>query len=205
MIGFAAQELVDAKRKHNADREDWLTEEVWSLPSTLSQYYTFVWDKFKGPFLLAYIMAQRGKKCIIFVATCDEVEYYSHLLEHIVWASGSEEQIFSSFAKFKLHGNIEQKARSAAYFAFRKAEGSAVLFSTSVASRGLDFPDVTSIMLLDPPDGKDDYINKVGRTARIDTHGSSLLVMCDNPNTRGFINELAAEMHMEEVENQKFF
>jgi superfamily II DNA/RNA helicase len=48
-----------------------------------------------------------------------------------------------------------------------------------VASRGLDFPDVANIMLFDPPDGKDDYINKVGRTARIDQNGSSLLVLCE--------------------------
>lgn len=34
-------------------------------------------------------------------------------------------------------------------------------------------------MVYDPPDGKDDYINKIGRTARIDRNGSSLLVYCD--------------------------
>jgi superfamily II DNA/RNA helicase len=39
--------------------------------------------------------------------------------------------------------------------------------STSVASRGLDFPDVKNILLFDPPDGYEDYLNKVGRTARI--------------------------------------
>lgn len=92
---------------------------------------------------------------------------------------GSGEKIFESFNVFKLHGNIDQKTRSKTYFDFRKIKESGVLISTSVASRGLDFPDVSSILLFDPPDGKDDYINKVGRTARIDQHGSSLLVFCD--------------------------
>ena len=49
-----------------------------------------------------------------------------------------------------------------------------------MASRGLDFPDVTNILLFDPPDSYDDYINKVGRTARINKNGMSLLVLFDN-------------------------
>lgn len=80
---------------------------------------------------------------------------------------------------YKLHGNIDQKTRSKTYFEFKK-QTSAILISTSVASRGLDFPDVTNILLFDPPDSYDDYINKVGRTARINKNGMSLLVLFDN-------------------------
>lgn len=52
-----------------------------------------------------------------------------------------------------------------------------MLISTSVASRGLDFPDVTNILVFDPPDTYDDYVNKVGRTARINKNGISLMVL----------------------------
>lgn len=80
---------------------------------------------------------------------------------------------------YKLHGNIEQKERSKTYFSFKKSTNpmGCILVSTSVASRGLDFPDVSSILLFDPPDSFDDYINKVGRTARINRNGLSLLVL----------------------------
>lgn len=51
------------------------------------------------------------------------------------------------------------------------------MISTSVASRGLDFPDVSNILVFDPPDTYDDYVNKVGRTARINKHGMSVMVL----------------------------
>lgn len=83
MIGFEKQDVVDAHRKHKAERDDWLGDEAWTVPKTLSQFYTFVWDADKLPFLLAYIIAQRSKKAIIFVATCDEVEFYAYLCETV--------------------------------------------------------------------------------------------------------------------------
>jgi superfamily II DNA/RNA helicase len=51
-------------------------------------------------------MAQRGKKAIIFVATCDEVEYFAALCHNVCV---EDKPIFGEFAVLKLHGNIEQK------------------------------------------------------------------------------------------------
>jgi hypothetical protein len=42
MIGFDSGEIVTAHRKHKADHADWFGEEVFSVPKTLSQFYTFV-------------------------------------------------------------------------------------------------------------------------------------------------------------------
>lgn len=46
---------------------------------------------------------------------------------------------------YKLHGNIEQRERSETYFKFKNTESAAVLYSTDVAARGLDFPEVIII------------------------------------------------------------
>lgn len=77
---------------------------------------------------------------------------------------------------FKLHGDIDQKDRSKTYFEFKKSQNS-ILFSTQVASRGLDFPDLTHIVLYDIPPTLTDYANRIGRTARMNSSGVSLLIL----------------------------
>ncbi len=51
------------------------------------------------------------------------------------------------------------------------------MISTDVASRGLDFPEVTHSILFDVPTSISEYCNRIGRTARIDCRGISLLIL----------------------------
>lgn len=46
-----------------------------------------------------------------------------------------------------------------------------------MASRGLDFPELTHIVLFDQPPTLTDYANRIGRTARLNSNGVSLLVL----------------------------
>ena len=51
------------------------------------------------------------------------------------------------------------------------------MISTEVASRGLDFPDLSHIILFDVPPSITDYGNRVGRSARFNHTGVSLLLL----------------------------
>jgi superfamily II DNA/RNA helicase len=51
------------------------------------------------------------------------------------------------------------------------------MISTEVASRGLDFPDLNHIILFDVPPSLADYGNRVGRSARFNSSGVSLLML----------------------------
>lgn len=53
----------------------------------------------------------------------------------------------------------------------------AVLFATDIASRGLDFPSINWVIQVDCPEDVNTYIHRVGRTARMDFKGESLLVL----------------------------
>ena len=53
----------------------------------------------------------------------------------------------------------------------------AILFTTDIASRGLDFPSVNWVVQLDCPEDVNTYIHRVGRTARFQKGGESLLVV----------------------------
>ena len=66
----------------------------------------------------------------------------------------------------------------------------AVLFSTDVAARGLDFPNVDWILQLDAPEDAATYIHRVGRAARFRNRGNSLLFLLPSEE-RGFLQLLA--------------
>ncbi|EGR32203.1 hypothetical protein IMG5_092700 [Ichthyophthirius multifiliis] len=115
---------------------------------------------------------------------------------------------------FILHGNIQQKVRSETYFNFKKYQGGAILVSTDVASRGLDFPEVTHSILFDAPTSISEYCNRIGRTARIDSKGISLLILNNvekpyidkmrefNINLKSFNDELVIEATQELIQKK---
>ncbi|KAI9197430.1 P-loop containing nucleoside triphosphate hydrolase protein [Polychytrium aggregatum] len=90
--------------------------------------------------------------------------------------TGSQTPLVPDTLLFKLHGNLPQPARSAAYKGFCDAKR-AILFCTDVAARGLDLPDVTAIVQYDPPADIKDYVHRIGRTARIGREGEAILFL----------------------------
>ncbi|KAK6539756.1 ATP-dependent RNA helicase dbp7 [Orbilia ellipsospora] len=78
---------------------------------------------------------------------------------------------------FKLHGSLTQHIRTATLNEFFHQKEGAVLFCTDVASRGLDLPNVDLVVQYDPPYSKEDYIHRIGRTARAGRDGRALLFL----------------------------
>lgn len=72
-----------------------------------------------------------------------------------------------------LHSMMSQNRRLAALGKF-KSGFSNILISTDVASRGLDIPEVDIVINFDLPRDADDYIHRVGRTARAGRKGQSI-------------------------------
>ena len=75
-----------------------------------------------------------------------------------------------------LFGRMNQTRRMCVYQSFFQRD-SAVLFATDIAARGLDFPKVNWVVQLDCPPNTDEYIHRVGRTARYHSGGQALLVL----------------------------
>ena len=64
-----------------------------------------------------------------------------------------------------------------------------ILVCTDVGSRGLDFEEVRLIVHFDVPSSIVDYVNRMGRTARIDNYGMSLLFLA--PSEKEYLKLLA--------------
>jgi len=89
----------------------------------------------------------------------------------------------------ELHGQQKQNKRTSTFFEFCQAE-KGILLTTDVAARGLDIPAVDWIIQYDPPDRPEDYIHRVGRTARMGSAGRALVFLL--PNELAFLSYLKA-------------
>ena len=78
----------------------------------------------------------------------------------------------------EMHSRLTQRQRTSASDAFRRAE-SAVLFSSDVTARGMDFPNVTHVVQIGMPSTRDVYIHRLGRTARGDKSGEGWILVTD--------------------------
>ena len=75
-----------------------------------------------------------------------------------------------------LHADRTQQERTKAFERFSSGEAR-VLVATDVASRGLDIDDISLVVNFDVPLDPDDYVHRVGRTARAKKHGLALTLV----------------------------
>jgi ATP-dependent RNA helicase RhlE len=74
----------------------------------------------------------------------------------------------AGFAATSIHGNKSQGQRDRAIAAF-KAGSVRVLVATDVAARGIDIPGVGHVYNYDLPNVPENYVHRIGRTARAGT------------------------------------
>ncbi|KAG2787019.1 putative ATP-dependent RNA helicase [Phytophthora cactorum] len=180
------------------------SQEKFSTPHQLMQHFMLVPAKARLCALTCFLREELrhaprdikkdggpGKcKIVVFLSTCDAVDFHYALFRKCAWPSGkgsSEEaessgdngvaSLFGSQGPvFRLHGNIPQQERVTTFKSFCTSS-SGVLLCTDVAARGLNLPTVKWIVQYDPPTETRDYVHRVGRTARSGNQGSSLLFL----------------------------
>eukprot|EP00929_Paragymnodinium_shiwhaense_P109493 TRINITY_DN7595_c0_g1_i1.p1 TRINITY_DN7595_c0_g1~~TRINITY_DN7595_c0_g1_i1.p1 ORF type:complete len:843 (-),score=213.25 TRINITY_DN7595_c0_g1_i1:171-2699(-) len=99
-------------------------------------------------------------------------------------------KVFENMPLFKLHGDLTAEERAGYIDDFAKASHGALLASDA-ASRGLDFPQIDWIIQYDPPQRTEEYLHRVGRTARIGRAGNALMFL--QPSELGFLDLLKAK------------
>ena len=136
--------------------------------SNLEQGYVVIDPAKKFQLLYTFLKKNLKKKIMVFMSSCNAVKFYSDLLNYV------------DIPVKDIHGKQKQQKRTSTYFEFCQAE-TGVLLCTDVAQRGLDFPQVDWIVQYDPPDDPEDYIHRVGRTARgADGKGRALLFLLEH-------------------------
>jgi superfamily II DNA/RNA helicase len=122
------------------------------------------WDKRET---LRRLIREEGdalKNAIIFCNRKVEVaDLFRSLLKHDLDAGA-------------LHGDMDQRARMAMLASFRDGKLK-LLVASDVAARGLDIPDVSHIFNFDVPIHAEDYVHRIGRTARAGRSGKSFTLV----------------------------
>lgn len=138
-----------------------------AVPPTLHQTYLQVPVTYREAYLHTLLLTPRNsakKSIIVFcnrTATADLLERILRLLDHRVTS---------------LHSSLIQQNRIANLAKFR-ASAARILVATDVASRGLDIPEVELVVNYDAPRNPDDYIHRVGRTARAGRSGEAITMV----------------------------
>ncbi|KAK7960798.1 ATP-dependent RNA helicase DBP8 [Apiospora saccharicola] len=134
-----------------------------AIPSTLSQMYIQVPVTHKEHYLHTFLLTEENveKNIIVFVNKGQTCEYLHHLLRLL------DHRVVSLSSKLPQRERINNLGR------FR-ASAARILVATDVAARGLDIPEVSMVINYDLPRNPDDYIHRVGRTARAGRKGDAV-------------------------------
>jgi ATP-dependent RNA helicase DDX31/DBP7 len=152
--------------KHNVTVEQAVDD--FKLPAQLVQRYVKVSCGSRLAILLTILKSlferQLSHKVVVFLSTCDSVDFHHTVLSQLEWSPGlqldtDKKQKFISCKVFRLHGNMDQDDRKKSFLGF-SSEKSAILVSTDVAARGLDFPKVKCIIQYDSPGEASEYVHR---------------------------------------------
>ncbi|KAI8921496.1 P-loop containing nucleoside triphosphate hydrolase protein, partial [Entophlyctis helioformis] len=87
----------------------------------------------------------------------------------------------------EMHSKLTQMQRMKIADRFRRAS-SAVLFTSDVSARGVDYPGVSLVIQFGLPPSRDGYIHRVGRTGRAGKSGEGLIIL--SPYEKRFLDEM---------------
>jgi ATP-dependent RNA helicase RhlE len=86
-----------------------------------------------------------------------------------------------------IHGDFKQRDRIAALEGFRSGAHH-VLVATNIAARGLDVEGISHVINYDVPEHPEDYIHRIGRTARAEADGDAITLV--TPDDEGLIHRI---------------
>ena len=115
-------------------------------------------------------------KIIVFFPTARMVRFFADFFN-----DGLE------YPVIELHSKKSQSSRNTASENFKRAKN-AILFTSDLSARGIDYPDVTQVIQIGLPESREQYIHRLGRTARAGKDGKGLLVLF--PFESNFLSEL---------------
>ena len=152
-------------------------------PESIRQMAVDIFEPQKTAFLVRLLgfglqtpdTSEKLKKVIIFVGKKQRVKELTRALraKHIDARA--------------MHSDLEQKERDEVMLDFRNGKVD-VLVATDIVSRGIDVDDIPLVINYDVPRDAEDYVHRIGRTARAANKGEAITLV--SPEDKRFFNKI---------------
>ena len=135
-------------------------------PEQIKQGAFLVFDAQKVP-LVKYILSQKEfGSVVVFCSSKLSVKKLAEELRR------------SKFSADQIHSDLDQEHREQALSDF-KSKKLKILVATDILSRGIDIEDIDLVINYDVPHDGEDYIHRIGRTARAESKGTAYTLISD--------------------------
>jgi len=158
--------VVELAYEHMNNPATVIIEQITRAATGIRQRLYHVANDEKIPALLGIFREIKDGRVMVFINTKRDGERVHDYLNangiHAAWISG----------------DVPQKKRQQLLKEFHDGQ-IAVLVATDVAARGLHIPDVTHVINFDLPQDAEDYVHRIGRTARAGATGDAISLCCE--------------------------
>ena len=144
-------------------------------PESIRQMAVDIYEPQKDEFLKLLLKNCNLKKVIVFVGKKQRVKELARALRSIHIDARA------------MHSDLEQKERDEVMLDFRNGKVD-VLVATDIVSRGIDVDDVPLVINYDVPRDAEDYVHRIGRTARAENKGEAITLV--SPEDKHFFNKI---------------
>jgi len=147
----------------------------------VTQEVHFIAKAEKKALLIELLEKHKGERALVFGRT-------KHGCEKLM-----KDLVKAGFDAASIHGNKSQGQRDRAIEGFKKGDIT-VLVATDVAARGLDIPDVKFVYNYELPNVPDNYVHRIGRTARAGKDGAAIAFCA--PDEMGELIDIQKTMNL---------
>jgi len=158
--------VLELAYEHMNEAEKITIESEFVTADRVRQLIYFPASEEKIPLLIGLLSRTDAKRSMIFVNMKVAAEKVSRRLER------------QGFLVGMLSGDVPQKKRQSLLGKFQRGEIE-ILIATDVAARGLHITGVSHVYNYDLPQDAEDYVHRIGRTARLGAEGDAISFACD--------------------------
>lgn len=162
-LSFRVMELA---YEHMNDPTEVTVESQQVIAEKIQEYGYYPAQEEKPILLVNLLKNEETQKVIVFVNTKHAADYVSRTLSS------------NDINHGVLSGDVPQKKREALLQNFIHKDCN-VLVATDVAARGIHVNNVSHVINYDIPQDADDYVHRIGRTARAGNSGIAISLICD--------------------------
>ena len=158
--------VLELAYEHMNEPEKLVVETESVTAARVRQKIYYPADDEKVPLLLGLLSRSEGARTMVFVNTKAFVERVARALERAGYRVGV------------LSGDVPQKKRESLLKKFQAGQLE-LLVATDVAARGLHIDGVSHVYNFDLPFDAEDYVHRIGRTARLGAEGDAISFACE--------------------------